>query len=67
MLAGPSIEYQRPQERASGGFLVESFVSHPFRKERGKDGAPSLSFDDQKECGRSRLGQRFSSGSQCWG
>ena len=21
-------------------FLVESFVSHPFRKERGKDGAP---------------------------
>ena len=21
-------------------FLVENFVSHPFRKERGKDGAP---------------------------
>jgi hypothetical protein len=23
-------------------FLVESFVSHPFRKERGKDGAPGI-------------------------
>ena len=29
-------------------FAVECIDSHPFRRERGKDGAPSASVDDQK-------------------
>jgi len=31
---------------------VEFIAAHPFRRERGKDGAPSVSIDDQKESWR---------------